>query len=62
MHRSRPCLRTYCTKEGAGSLHISAKNHDSHAEIGKFIYNALTLHVKQLFLRRDRSRSHKSAV
>ena len=25
-------------------------------------YKALTLHSKQLFLRRDRSRSHKSAV
>ena len=51
-----------CTKEGAGSLHISIKNHDTQAEKGKFIYKALTLPCKQLILKCDPSQSHKSAV
>ena len=50
----------YCTKERARLLHISAKNHNIHTERGKFIYKALTLHGKQLFLRHDSLRNHKS--
>ena len=60
MHRPRPCLHTFRIK--ARSLHISVKNHDSHTETGKFIYKALTLHGKQLLLKRDRSTSHKSVI
>ena len=33
-----------------------------YTETDKFIYKALTLHGKQLLLKHDRSRSHKSAV
>ena len=50
------------TKEGAQSLHISVKNHDTHSEEGKFIYNVLPLSGKQLLLKHDRSRIHKNAV
>ena len=62
MHLPRPCLRTFRTKKGARLLHISIKNHDTHTETGKFIYKALTLHGKQLFLKHNRLKSHKSAV
>ena len=58
MHQPRPCLHTFRIR--ARSLHISIKNHDSRTEAGKFIYKALTLHGKQLLLKRDRSRSHRA--
>ena len=34
---------TFNTKEGARSLHISVKNHDTQTDNSKFIYKALTL-------------------
>ena len=49
----RPCLCTFCTKEGARSLHVFVKNHNTQTEKGKFIYKALTLQGKQLLLKRD---------
>ena len=47
---------------GKGRAAVTAYFHDTHTETGKFIYKALALHDKQLFLKRDRLRSHKSAV
>ena len=54
-------LHTFCTEKGRGHC-ISVKNHDTHTETDKFIYKALTLHGKEFLHKRDRSRSHKSAV
>ena len=47
-------------KEGAWSLHISIKNHDSYP-VRKFIYKALTVPGKQLLVKCDQSRSRISA-
>ena len=38
------------------------QEHNTHTETGKSIYKALTLCGKQLLLKRDQSRSHKSNV
>ena len=56
------CLRTYCIqKRGLVTAHFHQEQ-DIHTETGKFMYKALTLHGKQLLFKRDRSRSHKSAI
>ena len=60
--KPRPCLHTYCAqKRGVVTAHFH-QEHDAHTETGKFIYKALTLYGKQLLLKHDQSRSHKSAV
>ena len=38
------------------------KEHNTHTETDKSMYKALSLHGKQLLLKRDQSRSHKSAI
>ena len=44
----------FCTKEGHGHCtYISVKNHDTQTVTGEFIYKTLTLHGKQLLLKRD---------
>ena len=52
-YQLRPCLHMFRMKEGAQSLHISIKNHDTQTEKGKFIYKALTLPGKQLLFKHD---------
>ena len=47
------CVHFVRIQEGARSLHISIKNHDTQTEKGKFIYKALTLPGKQLLLKCD---------
>ena len=47
-------------KEGAWSLYIYVQNHNTLASI--IIYNASTLHGKQLLSKHDQLWSHKSAV
>ena len=61
-HRLCPYLHMFRMKEGMQSLHISIENYDTQTDKNKFIYKALTLPGKQLLLKCDQSRSHKSAV
>ena len=48
-------------RRGMVTVHY-IKNHDTQTEIGKFIYEALTLHGKDFLLKRDQLQSHKSVI
>ena len=63
MNQPHPCLCAYCIRKGGTITAHFRQEHNTHTETGKFIYKGLTLHVeKQLLIKRDRLRSHKSAV
>ena len=49
-------------QEGAWSLYISFQNHNTQGGTGKFIYKPSVLDEKQLYLKQDQSRNHKTAV
>ena len=50
------------TTEGAWLLYISFQNYNTQGVTGKFVYKPSIFDEKQLHLKQERSRSHKSAV
>ena len=49
-------------QEGVWSLYISFQSHNTQAGTDKFVYKASILDEKQLLLKWDQSRRHKSAM